>query len=187
MEHPQSFTSPLSQLPIPAANQNAERVSRQDHSEILGLYKPAPTDPRQDLTATHSRVNSSEFGLSSPALKQPSTKPFSGLPARHELTSPHREAGEAYGERPGIVYPLLTRATRLDTRLLIDAAELPLVVSPGHPQSWILERRSRRRTGRHPSPDASHVNAVATARQESTGRQSACRREVAGVIEHPLI
>ena len=64
---------------------------------------------------------------------------------------------------------------------------LPLVVSPDHPQSWILERLPRRRTGRHPSPDASHVNAVATARKESTGHQSARHREATGVIEHPLI
>ena len=126
VKHPLSFTSsPLSQSPISAANQNGERASCHDHSENLGLYKPASTDPRQDLTATQPRVNSSGFFLSSPALKQPSTKPFSGLPARHELTSPHREAGEAYGERQGVVYPLLPRATGPDTRLLIDATSLP--------------------------------------------------------------
>ena len=136
VEHPQSFTSsPLSQLPIPAANQNAERASRQDHSEILRLYKPAPTDPRKDLTATQPRVNSLGFGLSSPAPKQPYTKPFSGLPSRPKLTSPYREAGETYGGRPGIVYPLLPRATRPDTRLLIDAAVLP--------ESAALGRQSR--------------------------------------------
>ena len=136
VKHPHSFTSsPLSQLPIPAANQNAQRTSRRDHSEIWGLYKPAQTDPRQDLTATHSRVNSSGFGLSSPALQQPSTKPFSGLPSRPLMTSPHREAGEAARERPGIVYPLLPRATRPDTRLTMDAAALP--------ESAALDRRSR--------------------------------------------
>ena len=123
VKHSHSFTSsPPSQLPIPAANQNAERASRQDHSEILGLYKPASTDPRQDLTATQTRVNSSGFGLSSPALQQPSTKPFSGLPSRRLMTSLHREAGEAARERPGIVYPLLPRATCPYTRLTIDAA-----------------------------------------------------------------
>ena len=69
VKHPLSFTSsPLSQPPISAANQNGECASCQDHSENLGLYKPAPTDPRQDLTATQPRVNSSGFGLSSPAL-----------------------------------------------------------------------------------------------------------------------
>ena len=136
VKHPLSFTSsPLSQPPIPAANQNGERASCQDHSENLGLYKPASTDPRQDLTATQPIVNSSGFGLSSPALKQPSTKPFSGLPSRPNLTSPYREAGEAYGERPGIVYPLLPRATRPDMRLTIDAAALP--------ESAALGRQSR--------------------------------------------
>ena len=53
VKHPLSFTSsPLSQPPISAANQNGERASCQDHSENLRHYKPAPTDPRQDLTAT---------------------------------------------------------------------------------------------------------------------------------------
>ena len=122
VEHSQSFTSfSLSQHPIPTANQNSESASRQDHSKIWGLYKPAQTYPRQDLTATHSRDNISGFGLSSPALQQPSTKPFSGLPA-WRMTSPHRKAGEAVRERPGIVYPLLPRAARPDMRLLIDAA-----------------------------------------------------------------
>ena len=136
VEHPRSFTSSLlSQLPIPAANQNAERSSRRDHSEIWGLYKPAQTDPREDLTAILSRINSSGFGLSSPALEQPSTKPFSGLPSRPLMTSPYREAGEAARKRPGIEYPLLPRATRPDTRLTIDAAALP--------ESAALDRRSR--------------------------------------------
>ena len=111
--------------------QNAD--ARLDHPEIQGVYKPARNDPRKDLTATHSRDNISGFGLSSPALQQPSTKPFSGLPARR-MTSPHREAGEADRERPGIVYPLLPRAARPDTRLLIDAAL---------PEAAALDRRSR--------------------------------------------
>ena len=47
VEHPHSFTSsPLTQPPISAANQNSGVSSRQDHSEIWGLYKPAQTDPR---------------------------------------------------------------------------------------------------------------------------------------------
>ena len=136
VKHPHSFTSsPLSQLPIPAAIQNAERASRRNHSEIWGLYKPAQTDPRQDLTATQPRVNSSGFGLSSPALQQPSTKPFSGLSARQLMTSPYREAGEAAKERSGIVYPLLPRATHPDTRLTINATALP--------ESAALGRQSR--------------------------------------------
>ena len=142
VKHPLSFTSsPLSQPPISAANQNRERTSCQDHSENLGFYKPAPSDPRQDLTATQPKVNSSGFGLSSPALQQPFIKPFSGLPARQLMTSPYREAGEAVKERPGIVYPLLPRATRPDTRLFIDAAALPESAALGHQSglSTVLE------------------------------------------------
>ena len=135
VEHPQSFTSSLLTQPrISAANQNAGPTSHQDHSEFWALYKPAQSDPRQDLTATHSRDNISGSGLSSPALKQPSTKPFSGLPSRPKLTSPHREAGEAYRERPGIVYPLLPCAARPDTRLQVEAAL---------PEAAAFERRTR--------------------------------------------
>ena len=82
VKHPCSFTSSLSQPPIPAANQNSGRSFCQDHSEIWGLYKLAQIDPRQDLTATRYRENISGSGLSSPALQQPPTKPFSGSPAR---------------------------------------------------------------------------------------------------------
>ena len=136
VKHPLSFTSsPLSQPPISAANQNEERASCQDHSENLGLYKPAPTDTRQDLTATQPRANNSGFGLSSPAPKQPYTKPFSGLPSRPKVTSPYREAGGTYGGRPGIVYPLLPCTTCPDTKLLIDAATLS--------ESAALGRQSR--------------------------------------------
>ena len=96
VEHPCSFTSsPLSQHPIPGANRNADCPFCQDHSEIWELYKPARIDPSQDLTATRLRDNISGFGLSSPALQQPPTKPFSGPPSRHQLTGPYREAREA--------------------------------------------------------------------------------------------
>ena len=101
---------------------HAEHASRQDHSEIWELYKLAQIDPRQDLTATRTRDNISGFGLSSPALQQPPTKPFSGLPSRPKLTSPYREAREAGRERPGIVYPLLPRSAHRDMRLQVDAA-----------------------------------------------------------------
>ena len=132
VEHLQSFhSSHLTQPPVPATNENSERSFGLDRCEFSGLYKPAQTNPRQDLTATHSRVNSSGFGLSSPAPKQPYTKPFSGL----KVTSPYREAGGIFGERPGIVYPLLPRATRPDTKLVIDAATLP--------ESAALSRQSR--------------------------------------------
>ena len=97
-------------------------------------YKPAQTSPSQDLTATLSRDNTPGFGLSSTALQQPSTKPFSGLPSRRLMTSPFREDGEAVRERPGIVYPLLSPAARPDKRLQIDAAL---------PEAAILDRCDR--------------------------------------------
>ena len=135
VKHPSSFhSSPLPQPPIPAAIQISGISSRLDHPGFSGLYKPAQSDPRQDSTATHSRVNSSGFGLSSPALQQPFTKPFSGLPSRHLMTSPHREVGEAEQERPGIVYPLLPRAAHPDPRVMIDAAL---------PEAAALNRQSR--------------------------------------------
>ena len=82
VEHHESFhSSHLTQPPIPAANENSELPFGLDCCEFSGLYKLAQINPRQDLTATHSRVNSSGFGLSSSAPKQPCTKPFSGLPS----------------------------------------------------------------------------------------------------------
>ena len=134
-QHPSFHSSRVSQPPIPATNENAGSSFRLDHPEFSGFYKPAQADPRQDLTATHSRVNSSGFGLYSPAPKQPYTKPFSGLPFGLKVTSPYREAGGTFGGRPGIVYPLLPRATRPDTKLAIDAAALP--------ESAALGRQSR--------------------------------------------
>ena len=136
VEHHNSFhSSHMTQPPIPAANENSELSFGLDHCEFSGLYKPAQINPRQDLTATPTRVNSSGFGLSSPAPKQPYTKPFSGLPSGRKVTSPLREAGEAHGERPGIVYLLLPRATCPDTKLAIDAAALP--------ESAALSRQAR--------------------------------------------
>ena len=121
---PPSFhSSHVSQPPIPAANENAGFPFDLDRYEFSGLYKPAQIDP------------SSGFGLSSPAPKQPYTKPFSGLSSGCKVTSPFREAGEAPGERPGIVYPLLPHATRPDTKLAIDAATLP--------ESAALSRQAR--------------------------------------------
>ena len=123
VEHLHSFhSSRLSQPSILATNENSGISFRLDHPEFSGLYKLAQADPSQDSTATHSRVNSSGFGLSSPSLLQPCTKPFSGLPSRCSMTSPHREAGDAARERPGIIYPLLPRAARPDMRVTIEAA-----------------------------------------------------------------
>ena len=50
------------------------------------------------------------------------------------MTDRYREAREAGRERPGIIYPLLPRATRPDTRLQIDAAL---------PEAAALDRRTR--------------------------------------------
>ena len=156
MEHLPSFhSSHLTQPPIPAANENSEPSFGLDRCEFSGLYKPDQINPRQDLTVTLSRVNSSGFGLSSPAPKQPYTKPFSGLPSGLKVTSPLREAGEAYGERPGIVYLLLPRATRPDTKLAIDAATLPESAALSHqsrpPTVLDLEEETREKENKPPS------------------------------------
>ena len=93
LKHPQSFqSSPLSQHPVPAANQIRDHPFFLDHPEFRGVYKPARIDPRQDSTANHQRDNFSGFGLSSPALQQPPTKPFAGSPSTQHLTDPTREA-----------------------------------------------------------------------------------------------
>ena len=191
VKHPCSFnSSPLSQPPIPAANQNAERASRQDHSEICGLYKPAQIDPRQDLTATRLRDNISGFDLSSSALQQPPTKPFSGLPSRHQLTSPYREAREAGQERPGIAYPLLPRTARPDTQLQIDAAL---------PEAAALNRGTRPPTvldivdfSQDPQSHADHAHALPAsdagiALQECMGPRSAPHHEATGVTKLRLV
>ena len=98
-------SSHLTQLPIPATNRNSAFPFGLERCEFPGLYKPALPDLRQDLTADPYRVNNSGSGLSSPSLLQPCTKPFSGRPARPQMTCPTREAGGAIRERPGIVYP----------------------------------------------------------------------------------
>ena len=158
---PSSFhSSHLPQPPIPAANENSELGFGLDRCEFSGLYKPAQIDPRQDLTATPTRVNSSGFGLFSPAPKQLCTKPFSGLPSRHCMTSPHKEAGEAQGERPGIVYPLLPRATCPDIKLSIDAATLPESAALNHqarpPTALDLEEEEPREKENQPPSQSRH-------------------------------
>ena len=91
----QSFhSSHLPQPPVPAANRNATFQFGLDRCRFPGLYKPAHPDPRQDLIAALTRVNNSGSGFSSPSLLQPCTKPFSGLPARQQMTCPKREAGK---------------------------------------------------------------------------------------------
>ena len=115
-------SSHLTQPPIPATNRNSAFPFGLERCEFPGLYKPALPELRQDLTADPYRVNNSGSGLSSPSLLQPCTKPFSGWPARPQMTCPTREAAGAIRERPGIVYPLLPRAQRPDTSVAIEAA-----------------------------------------------------------------
>ena len=50
------------------------------------------------------------------------------------MTSPTREAGDAVRERPGFVYPLLPRAARPDTRVVIEVAL---------PEAAALDRRAQ--------------------------------------------
>ena len=115
------------------------------------------------MNTTPSRVNNLGSGFSSPYLLQPCTKPFSGRLARPQMTCPKQEAGEAIRERPGIVYPLLPRAQRPDTRVAIEAAlpeaaalgrqaQPPTVVEIGNTsqpqQAPSLRRRASRRLSR---------------------------------------
>ena len=78
------------------------------------------------------------------------------------MTCPKREAGEAIRERPGIVYPLLPRAQRPDTRVAIEAAlpeaaalgrqaQLPTVVDIGDTSQSQRAPSPRRRASRRPS------------------------------------
>ena len=127
---PSIHSHPLTQPPISATNRNSAFTFGLERCEIPGLYKPALPNLRQDLTAGTLRVNNSGSSLSSPSHLHPSTKPFSGRPARPYMTCSTREAGGALRERPGIVYPLLPRAQRPDTSVAIDAA-LPEAAAVG--------------------------------------------------------
>ena len=103
------------------------------------------------------------------------------------MTSPHREAGEAARERPGIVYKLLPRAARPDMRLTIDAAL---------PESAALDRRFRPPTvldiggdtlQENHQPEGPRLARRQTRKLECTGRRSACLREATGVSRHHLV
>ena len=162
MYQDQSFhSSHLPQPPVPATNRNAAFQFGLDRCRFPGLYKPAHPDPRQDLTANSSRVNNSGSGFSSPSLLQPCTKPFSGLPARHQITCPTREAGEAIRERPGVVYPLLPNAQRPDTRVVIEAAL---------PEAAALDHRAQ-------PPTVLEIGDTSLPQQASSPRRRASRRQ----------
>ena len=158
----QSFhSSHLPQPLVPATNRNAAFQFGLDRCRFPGLYKPALPDPSEDLTANPSRVNNSGSGLSSPSLLQPCTKPFSGRPARPQMTCPTREAGEAIRERPGVVYPLLPRAQRPDTRVVIEAAL---------PEAAALDRRAQ-------PPTVMEIGDTSLPQQASSPRRRASRRQ----------
>ena len=106
----------------PTANENSPFQLGLESSRFPGLYKPAVPDHQQDMTARTFRVKNSGSDISSPPYLLPYTKPFSGRTAGSSMTSPTREAGEALRSRSGIVYPLLPRAHRPDTRVIVDAA-----------------------------------------------------------------
>ena len=165
-QHLSFHSSHLSQPHFPAANGNSAFQFGLDHCRFPGLYKPAHPDPRQDLTATLTRVNNSGSGFSSPSLLQPCTKPFSGLPSRQQMTCPTREAGEATTERPGVVYPLLPRAQRPDTRVVIEAAL---------PETAALDRRAQLPTVLEIG-DTSLPQQASSPRRRSSRRQSRKRR-----------
>ena len=165
-QHPRFHSSHLSQPHFPAANGNSAFQFGLDRCRFPGLYKPAHPDPRQDLTATLTRVNNSGSGFSSPSLWQPCTKPFSGLPSRQRMTCPTREAGEATRERPGVVYPLLPRAQRPDTQVVIEAAL---------PEAAALDQRAQPPTVLEIG-DTSLPQQVSSPRRRSSRRQSLKRR-----------
>ena len=147
---------------ISAANENSPFHLGLESGEFPGLYKPAVPDQRQDSTARTFRVNNSGSGISLPPYLQPYTKPFSGRPSRPDMTCPTREAGGALRQRSGIVYPLLPRAQRPDTNVVVDAAlpepaavrrqELPpTIVEIGSTSQPQTPPSVRRRASRKPS------------------------------------
>ena len=146
----------------PAANENSPFHLGLELGRFPGLYKPAVPDQQQDTTARTLRVKNSGSGISSPPYLLPYTKPFSGRPAGSSMTSPTREAGEALRSRSGIVYPLLPRAHRPDTNVVVDAAlpepaavrrqDLPpTIVEIGSTSQPQTPPAARRRASRKPS------------------------------------
>ena len=145
-----------------AANENSPFHLGLESGEFPGLYKPAVPDQRQDSTARPLRVKNSGSGISSPPYLQLYTKPFSGRPARSQITGPTREAGGALRPRSGIGYPLLPHAQRLDTNVVVDAALpepaavrrqdlLPTIVEIGSTSQPQTPPSVRRRASRKPS------------------------------------
>ena len=153
--HPQTFqSSQHPQHPQSTANRNSEPRSRLDHPEIRGIYKPAQHSPKQDSPTSRLRDSFSGFGLSSPALQQPTHKPFSVSPSGALMIDPTGEAREAGGYRPGLIF-LLPRAARPDMRLEIDAAP-PVAAAPNRvecpPTVLVIPETKPTRETRLPGP-----------------------------------
>ena len=145
-----------------AANENLPFQLGLELGRFPGLYKPAVPDQQQDTTARTLQVKNSGSDISSPPYSLPYTKPFSGRPAGSLMTGPTREAGEALRSRSGIVYPLLPRAQRPDTNVVVGATlpepaafrrqDLPpTIVEIGSSSQPQTHPASRRRASRKPS------------------------------------
>ena len=145
-----------------SANENSPFQLGLESSRIPGLYKPAVPDQQQDTPARTFRVKNSGSGTSLPPYLLPYTKPFSGQLAGSSITGPTREAGEALRSGSGIVYPLLPRAHRPNTSVIVDAALLepaafqcqdlpPNVMEIGSPSQPQTPPASRRRVSRKPN------------------------------------
>ena len=174
-------SSHLAQPPVPTTNENSAFLFGLERCEFPGLYKPALPDLRQDLNTTPIGVNNSGSGFSSPSLLQPCTKPFSGQPARPQMTCSKREAGEAIRERPGIVYPLLPSAQRPDTSVAIEAA-LPEAAAVGRQAQppTIVDIGNTSQPQQAPSPrrSASRRPSLKRRRNRSTGEFRPSKRSL---------
>ena len=99
-------------------------------------YINQPFQTRGRIRQLDPSVRNSGSGISSP----PYLQPFSGRPAGSQITSPTREAGGALRPRSGIVYPLLPRAQRPDTNVVVDPAlPEPAAVRRQEPPPTIVE------------------------------------------------
>ena len=131
-------------------------------SMYLFLFYPPFSQAVSHTPARTFRVKNSGSGTSSPPYLLPYTKSFSGRPAGSSITGPTREAGEELRSGSGIVYPLLPRAHRPDTSVIVDAAlpepaafqrqDLPpTVVEIGSPSQPQTPPASRQHASRKPN------------------------------------
>ena len=153
-------------------NENSPFQIGLESSRIPGLYKPAVPGHQQDTQAGTLRVKNSGSGTYSPPYLLPYTKPFSGRPTGSHMTGSTREAGEALRSGYGILYPLLPRAHRPDTRVTVDASlpepaafqrqrQPPTVVEIGSPIQSQTSPATRRRASRKPSRKRRHNRSTA--------------------------